>query len=86
MLNVSVFDPWHRSVAVFGATPRTLRLLLRCNSYVWPPALWLALGLVPSARAGNMASSCGLWNPIPLFLEAPTWEFVIVPILPSYVL
>lgn len=59
MPSVSVFDSWHRFVAVFGGTSRNRRRLLRCNVCVSPQALWLALGLDRSVREGNRAfSSC----------------------------
>lgn len=56
LMSASAYRSSRLAVDACGGSPTISLLLLRCNSYVWLLAQSLALGLVPSARAGNTAS------------------------------
>jgi hypothetical protein len=88
-LSASVFRSWHRSesvrsiflrsvAVVVGATPRTLRLLLRANSCGLLRVSSLALGSILLRREGNMALSSYFCNRMPSFDSLPHFRFALV--------
>jgi hypothetical protein len=71
MLSGPARDPWHRSVSAFGASPKSWRLLLRCNVCGPRQALSLALVLARLRPERNKTFFSCLSNPL---LPAPPDE------------